>query len=163
MKKGDRGKRGTRFLKETRGAVLAEFAIAFMPIMTIYLTMLELAHYFVIREVVVHAANVTARAAAVVGDTNQPGGGKVNGAFPDDCKAAGQFALQPWIKNGINVQNIKVDCTQDANDTYGQDTGHITADYTCSVPVAKYICCSGGSKKIDVTSSFPHQGAKYKM
>jgi len=124
---------------------------------------LELAHYFVVREVIVHAANLTARAAAVVGDTNQPGGGAANGAFPNDCEAAGKQALQPWIKNGINVNNIKVQCTQDATDPYGQDTGHITASYTCSVPVAKFICCSGGAKTIDVTSSFPHQGAKYKM
>jgi hypothetical protein len=140
---------------------LAEFAIAFMPIMTIYLTMLELAHYFVIREVVVHAANLTARACAVVGPVNDAPPG-VNGPL-DDAKAAGEWALKPWMSSATNVNNIKVECTQaDAADPYGQDNGHITADYTCSVPVAKVIVCAGGPKKIDVTSSFPHQGAKYK-
>jgi hypothetical protein len=117
----------------------------------------------VIREVVVHAANLTARAAAVSGDQNQPGGKDYNGAFPDTCKDAGNFALKPWIKSGININNIKVDCTQDQNDPFGEDTGHVTADYTCSVPIAKFIACKNGARKIDVTSSFPHQGAKYKM
>lgn len=143
--------------------MLAEFIIAFMPIMTIYLTMLELAHYFVIREVFLHAANTVARACAVTGNEsqNQPGGDAVNGASPDDPKAAGEWALKPWKDSGLNVTNIKVDCTPNTSDPYGQDTGHITADYVCTVPIAKAIACSGGSKSIDVTSSFPHQGAKY--
>lgn len=156
---GDRRRR--RFLRGTRGAVLAEFILAFMPIMTIYLTMLELAHYFVIREVIVHAANATARACAVVGPTNDAPAGK-NGDTAD-AKAAGEWALKPWMASGNNVKNVTVECTQAAAaDPYGQDNGHITADYTCSVPIAKAIACAGGSKKIDVRSSFPHQGAKYK-
>ncbi len=158
------GRRRRRFLRKmrgTKGAVLAEFILAFMPIMTIYLTMLELAHYFVIREVVVHAANATARACAVVGPVNDAPPGK-NGNT-GDAKAAGEWALKPWMASGNNVVNINVSCTQAAAaDPYGQDIGHITADYKCSVPIAKLIACAGGPKKIDVTSSFPHQGAKYK-
>lgn len=162
MKKGNRRSKSS-LLKGTRGAVLAEFIIAFMPIMTIYLTMLELAHYFVIREVVVHAANATARACAVVGPNDAPVGGGKNGGIAD-AQAAGEWALKPWKASGNNVQNIKVECTQadPAQDPAGKTSGHITADYSCSVPIAKLIACAGGPKKIDVTSSFPHQGAKYK-
>lgn len=161
MKTGERTVSRKGFWKGTRGAVLAEFAIAFMPIMTIYLTMLELSHYFVIREVVIHAANVTARACAVVGPVNDAPPG-VNGPI-DDAKAAGEWALQPWIKSGLNIKNIKVECLQgDAADQYAEDSGHITADYKCTVPVAKVIICGNGTKPIDITSSFPHQGAKYK-
>ena len=153
--------RKRRWTRGTRGAVLAEFILAFVPIMTIYLTMLELAHFFVIREVVVHAANATARACAVVGPVNDAPAGK-NGDIAD-AKKAGEWALKPWMASGNNVTNIKVECIQAAAaDPYGQDNGHITADYKCSVPIAKLIACAGGPKKIDVTSSFPHQGAKYK-
>lgn len=149
-------------LRGTRGAVLAEFIIAFMPIMTIYMTMLELAHFFVIREVVVHAANATARACAVVGPSGDAPAG-TNGDIKN-AEAAGEWALKPWKASGLNVRNIKVACKQadSAVDPYGQDTGNIKADYTCSVPIAQFIMCGNGPVKIDVTSSFPHQGAKYK-
>ena len=162
MRRQERQKRFRNLLmRGTRGAVLAEFIIAFVPIMTIYLTMLELAHYFVIREVVVHAANATARACAVVGPVNDAPAGK-NGDT-SSAKLAGEYVMTPWKNSGNNVSNIVVECTQAAAaDPYGEDTGHVTADYTCSVPIAKNIACFGGPKKIDVTSSFPHQGAKYK-
>lgn len=154
----------------TRGAVLAEFIIAFMPIMTIYMSLLELSHYFVVREVLSHGANIVARSCAVIGHTNQPGGDAWNGYYGDpqnnDAVEAGKWALKPWMGSQFlggpkNVKNIKIECTQDDKDPYGEDYSHITADYTCSVPIAKNLVCSGGAKKIDIKSSFPHQGAKY--
>lgn len=162
--------RERRFMKGTRGAVMVEFLIAFMPIMTIYLSMIELSHYFVVREVFVHAANESARACAVIGEQNQPGGGPVNGPYAsktdNDAVEAAHYALQPWespLKGAVNVRNVKIECTQEQTDPYGMDTAHITADYVCTVPIARFAACPGGVKKIDIQSSFPHQGAKYKM
>jgi len=154
----------TGVVKGTRGAVLAEFIIAFMPIMTIFMCMCQLVHLFTMREILFHAANATARACAVINDpnNNQPGGDTVNGPQKDG-EQAGRWALQPW-KTSSYLTVDKVECLyQEPNDTYGQDVGHISATYRCTVPIAKNIVCPGGIKTLDIQSDFPHQGAKYKM
>jgi hypothetical protein len=155
-----------QLVRGTRGAVLAEFIIAFMPIMTIFMCMVELIHYFTMREIVYHAASATARACAVIDDPNglQPGGAAINGP-QDDARKAGEWALNPWKDNYL-LTNVEVSCkNEEPKDPYGEDTGHIKATYHCVVPIAKNMVCPGGgsTKIIDVTSSFPHQGAKYKM
>lgn len=151
----------------TRGVVLVEFLIAFMPIMAIYLCMMELVHFFTIREVVMHAANAGVRACAVVGTDAQfePGGVEYNGGATD-YKEAVKLALKPWETTQIfqlDENALTCDIGASAADPYGEDTVTVKGSYTCTVPLAKVIICNNGSKTMEVKSSFPHQGAKYKM
>lgn len=161
-------KKKTRSLRRgTRGAVLVEFIFAFMPLMILYLCMAELVHYFTIREVVMHAANAGVRACAVVGEDGQfqPGGKDYNGPA-DDYKEAVKWALKPWESTKIfklDVDSIKCDIGATKTDPYGEDTVTVRGNYTCIVPIAKVVICNNGSKTMEVKSSFPHQGANYKM
>jgi Flp pilus assembly protein TadG len=155
------------FRRGTRGAVLVEFIFAFMPLMILYLCMAELVHYFTIREVVMHAANAGARACAVVGEDGQfqPGGKDYNGPA-SDYKEAVKWALKPWESTQIfqlDQNALKCDIGASATDPYGADTVTVKGTYTCIVPIAKVVICNGGTKTMEVKSSFPHQGAKYKM
>jgi hypothetical protein len=65
MKSGD-SSRDARGRRGTEGAVFVEFLIAFLPVFTMFLCLLQLALLFSVRLVVDHAAANTARAAAVV-------------------------------------------------------------------------------------------------
>jgi hypothetical protein len=167
MRRPLKGPKGA--LKGTRGAVMAEFIIAFMPIMLIYLTLCELTAVFVDRELIMHAANVTARACSVVEGYDMPNAPKLSGPA-DDATQAGKIALFDGATGAFgmlgkpNFSIDKVECLhKQTDDPYGEDVGHIQATYKCFVPWAKTIVCSGGNKSIEVSSSFPHQGAKYKM
>jgi len=55
-------------LRARKGAVLAEFAIAFMPICTMFLCVCQLSRYSIARLAVLHAAQVSVRACAVIVD-----------------------------------------------------------------------------------------------
>src|SRR4051812_13001323 len=52
--------------RDTRGAVFVEFLIAFLPVFTFFLCLLQLGLLFAVRLVVEHAATNGARAAAVI-------------------------------------------------------------------------------------------------
>ena len=53
-------------LRARKGAVLAEFAIAFIPIMAMFLVLCQLSRYYIARLAVLHAAEVSVRACAVI-------------------------------------------------------------------------------------------------
>lgn len=165
-----------RIARDTRGAVFVEFLIAFMPLMTIFLSLCELTRYSAARVAVQHAAGIGARACAVTGDPNPTAGPALDGSKAD-VDTAVQYALKPWTGAAISIGNFNLpvrgatlkvdpaDCTTAASnaDPYGSDTVTVKATYKCSVPIAKALVCSGGSKQISVTSSYPHQGATYKI
>jgi Flp pilus assembly protein TadG len=161
----------------TRGAVFVEFLIAFMPLMTIFLSLCELTRYSAARVAVQHAAGIGARACAVTGKPN-PTYGNLDGTEAD-VNTAVQYALKPWTGSALNVPGLNINvpirgatlsvdaatCTTAATnaDPYGTDQVTVTASYTCVIPIAKTLVCSGGAKNISITSSYPHQGANYKL
>src|SRR5262245_43112129 len=51
---------------DARGAVMVEFLIAFLPVFSLFLCLLQLGLLFAVRLVVEHAATNAARAAAVI-------------------------------------------------------------------------------------------------
>lgn len=164
-----------KLLKATRGAVFVEFLIAFMPLMTIFLSLCELTRYAATRVAVQHAAGIGARACAVTMNPN-PTSGALDGSEADVDKAV-KYALSPWTGSAISIGSfnvplrsgiLKLDaatCTTSANeaDPHGQDKVTVSGQYKCSIPIAKTLVCSGGTKDISVTSSYPHQGANYKI
>jgi hypothetical protein len=153
-----------RIRRDRRGAVLAEFAIAFLPVATMFLFVVQFARFEMCRLAVLHAANVSARACAVVnagGDEINPGGAEINGPESDANKAA-QMVLKPFLGQELSVQPVKCQ-HNDTGDPYGLDVVDVNATYTCRVPVGKRLMCPSGSRNFTVRASMAHQGARYKL
>jgi hypothetical protein len=99
--------------RDRRGAVYVEFLIAFLPVYTFFLCVIQLGLLFTVRLVTEHAATNAARAAAVViGDEPKNYDSDVNVLTPDGkrdkaVRAAALLTLTPLIFNGV-VQSVKV-------------------------------------------------------
>jgi len=155
------------FIRARRGAVLAEFAIAFMPICTMFLCLVQLSRYSIARLAVLHAAEVSVRACAVI-IMPDPGHSKQLDGPDSDVEKAATIALQPFEGTG-ELTNDPPACNHDSNPdgklngNGSNDTVTMNATYTCNIPVAKHIVCPSGSKTFHVTAQFPHQGAMYQL
>jgi hypothetical protein len=80
--------------RDTRGAVFVEFLIAFLPVFTFFLCLLQLGLLFAVRLVVEHAATNAARAAAVI--------------IGDDPKRYGNQAMNKVEKRDGNRRYVAI-------------------------------------------------------
>jgi len=104
-----------RVLGDRRGAVFVEFLIAFLPVYTFFLCLIQLALLFAVRLVAEHAAVDAARAAAVVigDDPRRYNGEKINrltvkgSARYDVVRNAALLSMAPLILNGF-VHDVNV-------------------------------------------------------
>jgi hypothetical protein len=158
-----------RRLGGTDGAVFVEFLIVFLPVLTMFLCLLQLAILFAVRLVVGHAAVNTARAAAVViGDdpsTYREGGRmprhtlQASGERYAAIRRAAVISMAPFIAEGtIN----KVDVLFPPADQPGAkgsasasfapiDLGNISkvrvrieVETMCKIAIANRIACGSG-------------------
>lgn len=148
----------------TRGAVYVEFLIAFIPVLTLFLCLVQLALLYAARLLVDHAAHQAARAAAVVwGDEPTPYGedaSRTNKRTPARKRAvynAALLSLAPLVLDGT-VVGLTVAFPESPN---GKDTPddspvqpmtfqgtHLTrvrieAQVTCKLWIASVIMCPG--------------------
>jgi hypothetical protein len=104
-----------RALRDRRGVVFVEFLIAFLPVYTFFLCLVQLALLFAVRLVTEHAAVDAARAAAVVigDDPKRYNGEKINrltvkgSTRYDVVRNAALLSLAPLILNGF-VHDVTV-------------------------------------------------------
>lgn len=149
--------------RNNRGAVLAEFAFAFMPVCTMFLFVVQFSRFEMCRLATYHAANVGARACSVInagGEDINPGGEKINGPDTDANKAA-KLVLAPFLGKELTL-NQDVTCNH-AGGPSGTDTVDVNATYTCDIPVAKKLMCPNGTHTWTFTAMMPHSGAEYKI
>jgi Flp pilus assembly protein TadG len=149
--------------KDNRGAVLAEFIIAIVPILTAFFCFVQLAHIAGARLAIKHGAIVGARAAAVITNKNDNTPGQTKGDNQADVKAGVQLAMMPWIlKGSISNVNVTIDDQSTTGDTYGWVTVTVKANYNCfNVPMSQIICAGRNTEMTEV-AKMPHQGANYK-
>lgn len=161
----ERRKQGAEggLVADQRGAVLAEFVVVFVPLMTTFFVFVQLSAIAAASIMVKHAAVVGARAAAVFSNAND----NVPELKGDDGKAqiegGVKAALGTWQKS-IST-SVEVNDRSSRNDNDGQYdlvTVTVTGTYRCEVPLGKMIC-PGGVKTFVDTKSMPHQGARYKL
>ena len=116
MKKKDPlGARSSQTFGDRRGVVFVEFLIAFLPVYTFFLCLIQLALLFVVRLVTEHAAIDAARAAAVVigDDPKRYNGERINrltvkgSARYEVVRNAALLSLAPLILNGF-VHDVNV-------------------------------------------------------
>lgn len=151
-----------RLSRETLGAVYVEFLVAFLPVFTFFLCLIQLALLFAARLVVEHSATNGARAAAVVfGDDpasydDEPIN-TLGGARRRAVRDAVIITLAPLVVSG-SVADLKVMFPSTPG---GDDPGEgaaiapmtlegpgmvrvrVEADVVCKIALANAIACGG--------------------
>ena len=147
-----------------RGAVLVEFMVTLVPVLTTFFTFVQLSKVATARLMVKHAAIVGARAAAVManGKGNLPDQPK--GTNEAEIKNGVKNALGPWWskKGGITSVDITIKDASTKADPYDWVEVKGVASYACTVPMG-WLACAGPAKRIEETFKMPHQGAVYEM
>jgi hypothetical protein len=163
---------------DSRGAVYAEFLVAFMPIFVGFLSLCQFMELTTANIITKHAAEMTARAAiAVLHDDPKYYGGAGLGSFSGQRKSEIERAAQMMLAPFHGTQN---DVRVKMKGSYGRDElvdVKLEFDCPCNVPVGRYVLCSswkwtytggtGGSASGRVTktlygqAALPNQGADY--
>ena len=148
-------------LRDQRGAVLAEFVVAIVPLLTIFFVFVQLSAIAAARLRFKHATVVAARAAAVFSNSgdNCP---ECQSDGSSDVNAAVQAALG---SAGSKMTDVKAAVNDRSNrsDPYGLVSVEVSGKYQCSVPLGRVICGTKGTVTFTERKSMPHQGAIYKM
>jgi hypothetical protein len=148
--------------RSARGAVLAEFVIAIVPVLTTFFSFVQLSKLATARLVVKHGTIIGARAASVLSNAhnNVP---EASGDGMSDITAAVKEGMGPWVQKGdISHVDVTVDDRSSRGDYYGWVTVTVKATYRCRVPMG-FIACGGTTKVFDESYRMPHQGAIYKL
>lgn len=152
-----------RLWRNTKGAVMAEFCIAIVPVFTTFFSFVQLSKVATARLVVKHSAIVGARAAAVMSNANDNLPDQ-QGAQTGEISNAVKASMGPWFASagGITSVSVNVKDSSSRSDPYGWVEVEVNALYACKVPMG-FIACGGNTKRIKETYKMPHQGAIYKM
>lgn len=146
--------RSSRLASDERGAVLAEFVIAIMPMLIALFTFLQLGQIYMASLMTLHAANAGARAAAVVLPPNPGNVGK-----PEDVDVAVHRAYGLYDREFARIDIEKTP----ASAPFELVTVEVRALYKCHVPLGARIVC-GADALLEIppaVARFPNQGASY--
>jgi Flp pilus assembly protein TadG len=148
-----------RLHRNTKGAVLAEFVIAFVPLLTTFFSFVQLSKIATARLVLKHGTIVGARAASVISNANN-NTPDATGDGKGDITNAVKGAMGPWVSKGAISVDVQVNDQSTRDDPYGWVTVTVKATYKCTVPMG-FIACGGGTKQLEESYRMPHQGAIY--
>jgi len=168
-----------KFRKDYRGVALAEFVIAFYPLLMMFLVFSQVAHIQMGHLMFRHAAIVAARCSVVSTGPNLPGkwvndNDKSGGGMGDsECKKAAVEGLGYWnVSMGGPVDITSVTSSYNSGDQYGDMTTTVKGTFNCTVPWAHRLVCGGGFLGLGIgptTHAFtydvklPHEGAQYTL
>jgi len=156
---------------DERGAVFVEFLIAFLPVFTFFLCLVQLSLLFTVKVVTEHAAVNAARAAAVViGDDPKTYDGEdinvltPNGKRFDAVRDAALITLSPLILNGTvdsltvsfpppgtpggEPQSGTINFAPMDHSNIGKVRVRVDVDAQCKIAIANRIACSSFSNLI---------------
>jgi Flp pilus assembly protein TadG len=151
-----------RLRHDSRGAVLAEFCIVIVPLLTMFFSFVQLSRIAAARLMVKHSAIVGARAAAVMSNGADNNPGERSGSNDAAVETAVKSALGPWWNKsgGVTAATVDVNDTSSKDDPYNWVEVKVTATYACNVPMGSLIC-GGKTKQLVERFRMPHQGAQY--
>lgn len=153
----------TKLRRDTRGAVLAEFMIAIVPILMMFFSFIQLSKMAAARLVLKHSAIVAARAAAVITNNYDNNPCQPRGMNEGQILDAAKMALGEYWKKPGGFSRLRVEVTDtSSSDPYNWVTVKVTGTYDCVIPLGGRIACPGGTKTMEETHRMPHQGALYK-
>lgn len=148
-------------VRNKRGAVLVEFAVAIMPLLMTFFVFFQVAVMVTAKMFVRHATIAAARAGIVIvggGDKNPMRGGEAQGS-DGDIQAAFRAGLGAWGDNGMLVGTVSV---SDPGTQFGDVTATSAVLFRCNVPLGRRFVCPGGAfLPMADRATLPKQGADY--
>jgi hypothetical protein len=153
-----------RLIRDTNGAVLAEFVLAIVPILIVFFTFVQLSRIAMARLVVKHGAIVGARAASVIANSKENTPDQPKGMHEVEIENGVRMALGPWWTKEGGITSVRVDIKDSSTkkDPYDWVEVRVSATYACRVPLG-FMICAGRKKQIVEVARMPHQGALYQM
>jgi hypothetical protein len=147
---------------DKRGAVLAEFVLAFPVLLLTYLCCLQMAQAYTAGLVMRHAAAVVARYASVSYPNRfiPDKADRQNGGTNPTWTEAARGALGPW-RNVVRVKGAVVDFA--GNDPWGDVVVKVDFEYSCHVQIANLIVCRDGLMTRTIHVATPLQGGTYTL
>ncbi len=156
----------------TRGAVMVEFLIAFLPLFTFFECLLQLSALTTAKLVVNHAAICAARAASVVIHDHPDyyegqAAGKVDGLRRKDVELAAAIPMRA-LSSLVDLK-ITFPSTAGGTDDRLQFEPHelirvrLEGLYVCRIPLASRLVCNflTQTRTIVAEAALPAQGAQY--
>jgi hypothetical protein len=147
---------------------MVEFVVILVPLMTLFLCMLELSRLAIAHLLLERAAGMAVRACAVIKD--QPKNCDGGAAEADQLiRQAAEEGMRPWTDTHLGVDSVECRTKKPS----GEDVVQIHAQFRCVVPIARSIICSssqspsagvaGGvaSRAVGATARYAHQGASF--
>jgi Flp pilus assembly protein TadG len=157
----------TGFHHDRRGAAMVEFIVILVPLMTLFLAMLELSRLAIAHLLLERAAGMAVRACAVTKD--QPANCDGGNAEADRLiELAASRGTNPWTETNLMLDSVECRTQKPS----GRDTVQIQGRFRCVVPIARNILCSTprpatlttepiSTRPVAATASYGHQGAGY--
>lgn len=153
-------------MRDTRGTVVLEALVAFVPLLLLFLTLCQLADSYAHRLMVRRAASAAARAAVVVlpddgdhyGDPEQHGVDRPTSARLTAIEQAARVILSaspsfPPARIAVRVTGSKR--------ALGITTATVEAEYVCFLPAVSLICGRARTLQMSARASLPYQAAPY--
>ena len=153
---------------------MVEFIVVFVPLMTLFLCMIELSRLAIAHLMLERAAGMAVRACAVIKDqpkncdeTGPAGDASAGSAADQLIRQAAAEGLRPWTDSNVSLDAVECKTHQPS----GEDTVQLRARFRCIVPIARdslgsgsakaSASAAGASRAIGATARYAHQGASY--
>lgn len=144
-----------------RGAVMAEFVIAVVPLLGTFFSLYQVTRLETAKLMLTNAAVSGARTAAVTSNQhgNNPGVPRRDDDMP---KRAVEQTLRPFIESK-SFTDVEVEVTDASSllDPSGPVRVRVSAKVACAVPMMGRVICKGPHKLLVAEATMPHQGATY--
>jgi hypothetical protein len=147
---------------------MVEFVVILVPLMTLFLSMIELSRLAIAHLLLERAAGMAVRACAVIKD--QPANCEAEASEADSLiERAAKAGLRPWDDSNVLVDAVECRTKKPS----GEDTLQIRARFRCAVPIARDVLCSAprdparpdaaaiATRAVGATARYAHQGAGY--
>jgi hypothetical protein len=177
--------------RDQRAVAMTEMVLVLVPLLTLGLSLLELARYSISALMLQRAAGIAVRACAVIKDQplhcdgNQGRDGQNSGAQDQQITEAARRALEPLSQTTLTLQSAECTTAQGSQGSLdypggrdvptdaasaGPDNVEVVAEYHCAVPLAKALVCRSFDVRRPGQAAFAalranarhaHQGARY--
>ncbi len=160
-----------RLTKDTRGVIYVEFLIAFLPVFTMFLGLVQLADLHQANVIVNHSAIMAVRSAVVILHDDpayyqNAELGKPTGKRLDDIKKAAMLPL--LASRSIVGFKVNLPSSPGGDDTKSQFTRDelvrvkVQAKFDCRVPLAsKLVCGTKAERTLSAEAALPNHGVSY--
>jgi hypothetical protein len=147
---------------------MVEFVVILVPLMTLFLCMIELSRLAIAHLLLERAAGMAVRACAVIKD--QPKNCDGGSARADQLiQQAAAEGVRPWLDTHVALEGVECRTKKPS----GEDVVQVRAQFRCVVPIARSIICSTShspsagvaqgvaSRALGASARYAHQGASF--